>query len=338
MRFFGWSWSLGRWRDVDIRFHVSMVLTLPIAYWLFGPIDLRSWVEALLWVGGLTLFIFLHEFGHAFAAKIVGVEVKSIVVWLLGGLTNLAYKPEKPTHNFFIYAAGPLMNMLLAFLCVAAYVLLTLVFLPLAKDRELYIWLQTFQNLFFSLALVNVILVTFNLIPVYPLDGGNILHASMEWLFGKTNADRITLAVGIPCLILLIIFGVVSRDWLLLIFCVLIAFSISSLNHTLLKNLNLALTYFFRRSAYYYLKGDYERAANMYASQIESQPENPRHYMTRAGCYLSMGQKERSLADVERVLKMHPNHLLALELRGEFYCPYTGSKTPAFRRQFSTPQ
>lgn len=319
MRFFGLSWSLGRWRDVDIRFHISMVLSLPIAYWLFDPVDLRSWVEALLWVGGLALFILLHEFGHAFAAQAVGVEVKSIVVWLLGGLTNLAYKPEKPAHNFFIFAAGPLMNMLLAFLCVAAYVVLALVFLPLAGEQEIYIWLQTFQNLFFSLAIVNIVLVVFNLIPVYPLDGGNILHASMEWLFGKTHADRITLAVGIPFLILLIIFGVISRDWVLLIFCALIAFSISSLNHTLLKNINLGLTYLFKRVAYYHLNGDYERAAQMYTSQIESQPENPQPYMTRAGCYLAMGQKERALADVDRVLKLQPNHLLALELRGEFH-------------------
>lgn len=319
MRVLGWSWSLGRWRDVDIRFHVSMVLSLPIAYWLFDPIDLRSWVEALLWVGGLALFIFLHEFGHAFAAKAVGVEVKSIVVWLLGGLTNLAYKPEKPAHNFFIFAAGPLMNMLLAFLCVVAYVGLALVFLPLAENQELYIWLQTFQNLFFSLAIVNIVLVVFNLIPIYPLDGGNILHASMEWLFGKTYADRITLAISIPFLILLVIFGVISRDWILLFFCVLIAFSISSLNHTLLKNINVGLAYFFKRAAYYHLKGDYERAAQMYTSQIDRQPENPQHYMTRAGCYLAMGQKERALADVERILKLQPNHLLALELRGEFY-------------------
>ena len=80
MRFFSWSWSLGRWRGVDIRFHFSMLLSVPIAYFLFKPVDLRSGVEALLWVGGFMLFILMHEVGHAFAAQVVGVEVKSIVV------------------------------------------------------------------------------------------------------------------------------------------------------------------------------------------------------------------------------------------------------------------
>lgn len=319
MRFLGWSWSLGRWRGVDIRFHFSMLLSIPIAWLLFKPVDARSVVEALMWVCGLTVFIFLHEVGHAAAGQIVGVEVKSIVVWLLGGLTNLAYKPEKPVHNFFIYAAGPLMNMLLAFLCVALYIVTVMLFLPLAGDPELYIWLQTFQDLFFSLAIVNLILVVFNLIPVYPLDGGNILHAVTEWLFGKNNADRITLIVGVPFLVLLIIFGIISRDFILLFFCILIAFSISTLNHSLLKNINLGITYLFNRTAYYYLRGDFERAAQMYTASIEKQPENLNNYLTRAGCYLSIGQRERALADIERVLKLNPNHLFAIELRGEIH-------------------
>ncbi|MEN9562426.1 MAG: hypothetical protein RIR73_670 [Chloroflexota bacterium] len=319
MRFFGWSWSLGRWRGVDIRFHFSMLFSIPIAYLLFKPVDLRGVVESLLWVGGLTLFIFLHEVGHAFAALTVGVEVKSIVVWLLGGLTNLAYKPEKPAHNFFIYAAGPLVNMLMAFLCIAAYVISAMFFLPFSNDPETYIWIQMFQNLFFSLAFVNLILVVFNLIPVYPLDGGNIFHAVMEWLFGKTNADRITLAVGIPFLILLILFGIFTRDYILLVFCVLIAFSISSLNHALLKNINLGITYYFNRAGYYYMKGDYERAALLYTADIDKQPTHINNFISRAGCYLAVAQKERALADIERALKLNPAHMFAIQLRGEIY-------------------
>jgi len=317
MRFFGWSWSFGRCRGVDIRLHFSMLLSVPIAYWLFKPVDVRGVVESLLWMGGLALFIFLHEVGHAFAAQVVGVEVKSIVVWLLGGLTNLAYKPEKPAHNFFIYSAGPLVNMLLAFLCVAAYILAAMFLLPFSTNPEIYVWVQTFQNLFFSLAIVNIILVIFNLIPVYPLDGGNILHAAMEWLFGKTHADRITLIVGIPFLLLLVVLGVASRDYILLIFCILIALSISTLNHGLLKNINLAIAYFFKRAGYLYLKGDYERAAQLYSADIDKQPDDINNYLARAGCYLAIGQRERALADADRALKLNPNHLFALELRGE---------------------
>ncbi|GAB1472128.1 hypothetical protein MASR2M66_30060 [Chloroflexota bacterium] len=319
MKIFGWSWSLGRWRGVDIRFHISMLLSIPAAYWLFKPVDVFSTVEALLWVGGLTLFIFLHELGHALAAQMVGVEVRSITLWLLGGLTNLAHKPAKPTHNFFIYAAGPLANMLLAFLCVVFYAASSMLSLPFSEDPKIFIWLQVFTQLFFSLAILNIILVVFNLVPVYPLDGGNLLHAASEFLFGKIWADRITMIVGAPFLGLLIILGIFTRDYILLLFCILMAMSIASLNQSFLKSINLGITYFFRRAAYHYLKGDYERAAQLYSAEIDKQPNDLNNYLTRAGCYLAIGQRERALADVERALRISPNHTLALELRGELY-------------------
>lgn len=317
MKLLGWSWSLGHLRGVDIRFHFSLLFSVPIAYYLFRPVDVRGTVEALLWVGGFLFFILLHELGHTFAAQAVGVEVKSVAVWLLGGFTNLAYKPEKPTHNLFIALAGPLANMALAFLCVALYVGLIFVSLPYSRSIELYLWAQTFQNLFFSLAIVNVILVVFNLIPVYPLDGGNILHALMEFLFGKSNADWITIIVSIPFLLLLITFGLITRDYILLAFCVLIAFAVATLNRSLLRGINLGINYLFRRAGYYYLLGDFERAVQLYTRNIETQPENISHYLARSGCYLMLGQKARAAADAERALKINPNHAFALQLRGE---------------------
>ena len=319
MKLLGWSWSLGRLRGVDIRFHFSTLFSIPIAYYLFKPVDLRGAVETLLWVSGLLLFVFLHELGHAFAAQLVGVKVKSLVMWLMGGLTNLAYKPEKPLHNLFIFAAGPLVNMLLAFVCVFLYGGMVYLSMPLAENAAVFIWLQTFQNLFFSLALVNLILTFFNLLPVYPLDGGNILHAATEWLFGKNNADWITLLISIPFLFLLVALGWFARDYVLLFFCILIAFGIATLNRSSLRWVNLGVNYLFRRAGYYFLLGDYERAAQIYTQEIERHPDRAGNYLSRGGCYLVMGQKERSQADIERALKIDPDHMLALQLRGELY-------------------
>ncbi len=319
MKLLSWSWSLGRLRGVDIRFHFSILFSIPIAYLLFKPVDLRGVVESLLWVGGLLAFIFLHELGHALAAQMVGVKVKSVVMWLLGGFTNLAYKPEKPLHNLFISAAGPLVNMLLAFLCVVAYAGLAYFSLPLSENAELYIWVQTFRDLLFSLALVNLILIVFNLLPVYPLDGGNILHASMEWLFGRSIADWVTLLVSIPFLMLLIALGLFTRDYILLFFCIMIAFGIATLNHYSMRWLNLGANYLLRRGGYYFLKGDYDRSVKYYTQEIDKQPDKAAHYLARASCYLMMLQKERALADIERALKLEPENILGLQLRGEIY-------------------
>ncbi|MBI5964481.1 MAG: tetratricopeptide repeat protein [Chloroflexi bacterium] len=319
MKWLSWSWSFGRIRGVDIRFHFSMLFSIPIAYYLFHPKNTRETIAALLWVTGFLLCILLHELGHMLAAQLVGVEVKNIVIWILGGLTNLSRKAEKPFHHLIISAAGPLVNIFLAFLCVLFYVFISFLLLPNFQNEGLFLWAQTFVNLFFSLALVNIILVVFNILPIYPLDGGNILHAFMEMLFGKSNADLITLVISIPILLGLIIFGLVTRDYLLLFSCVLIGLAISTLNRSSLHWINMGANYLFKRAGYHYLQGDFERAIQSYSHDIDREPQQANHYLARAACYLNLMQKEKALADVERALKLTPKSAVALQLRGELY-------------------
>jgi tetratricopeptide (TPR) repeat protein len=313
------SFRLVRIRGVDIRFHFSMLFSIPIAYWLFHPTNIRESTSAFLWLIGFVLCILLHEVGHTFTAQLVGVEVKSIVIWILGGFTNLSRKAEKPSHNLVISAAGPLVNMLLGFLCVLGYIVLSFALLPFYRNVDLFLWGQTFKNLFFSLALVNLILVVFNLLPIYPLDGGNMIHSVMEMLFGKSNADWITLLISIPVLLALMAFALASRDYLLLISCILIGIAVGTLNRSFLRWLNLGINYLFKRSGYYYLQGDFERAIQYYTQDIEREPDNANHYLARAACYLNTLQKERAIPDVERAMKLNPNSALALQLRGEIY-------------------
>jgi tetratricopeptide (TPR) repeat protein len=319
MKWLSWTWSFGRLRGVDFRFHFSMLFSIPIAYYLFHPATVRDAAVALLWVIGFVLCIFLHELGHSFAAQLVGVEVKSIVIWILGGFTNLSRKAEKPAHNLVISAAGPLVNMFLAFLCVLCYLVVSFLFLPYIKNLEIFLWARIIVNLSFSLALVNLILVVFNLLPIYPLDGGNITHSVMEIFFGKTNADLITLVISIPILLGLVVFGLFMHDYLLLASCLLIGLAMATLNPSALRWINLKINYVYRRAGYYYLLEDFERAIQLYTLDIERDPQQPNHYLARAACYLNFLQKERALADVERVLKLAPNHAVALELRGEMY-------------------
>jgi tetratricopeptide (TPR) repeat protein len=313
------SFRLARIRGVEIRFHFSMLFSVPIAYFLFRPTNIREITSAIFWLIGFVLCIFLHEVGHALAAQLAGVEVKSIVIWLLGGFTNFSRKAEKPSHNLAISAAGPLVNMLLAFLCVFGYIVLTIFLLPFYKNTQLYLWGQTFLNLFFSLAFVNMILVVFNLLPIYPLDGGNIMHSTMEMLFGKANADWLTLLISAPFLLGLIVFGIATRDYLLLVSCILIGIGVGSLNRAFLFWLNLQINYFFNRAGYYYLQGDFERAIQHYTQNVEREPQNSGNYLARAGCYLNIMQAEKAAADVERALKLNPNNPLSIQLRGEIF-------------------
>ena len=313
------SLRLARIRGVDIRFHFSVLFSIPIAYLLFRPNNLRELISAGLWLLGLILSILLHELGHAFTAQLVGVEVKDIVIWLLGGFTYFRHPLGKPAHNLAVFSAGPLMNMLLGFFFVAAYILFAFWLLPLERNVELFVWGQTLANLSFSLALANMILVVFNLIPIYPLDGGKMLHSVMEMAFGKSNADWITLLVSAPLLLGLAAFAVITRDYLLFASCILIGLAIGTLNRFFLRRLNLWINYLFKRSGYHYLKGDFERAAQGFTQDIEREPQQPAHYLARAACSLNLLQKERAAPDVERALKLAPHNALALQMRGEIY-------------------
>jgi len=310
MKWLTLSWLVGRIHGMEIRFHFSMFFSVIITYFIFRPASLRDGLFALLWLIGFMLSVFLHELGHALAAKLVRVEVKSIVIWLLGGFTNLSREPEKSIHRLAIYAAGPFVTILLGGLFFVAFY---------GSFNLPFLWIDVSKMLFLSLAIVNISLFVVNVLPVYPLDGGNILHALMELLFGRSNANLITMIVSTPVLLCLIGFGIFTHDYILLAFCILIALAIGTLNRQMQHWINLGLSYLFRRAGYYFLQGDYERAAQYYTRDIERESGQVNHYIGRAYCYLLMLQKERALADVERALMIAPNNVIAIQLRGDLY-------------------
>ena len=99
-----------------------------------------------------------------------------------------------------------------------------------------------------------------------------MIHSVMEMLFGKSNADWITLLISIPVLLALMAFALASRDYLLLISCILIGIAVGTLNRSFLRWLNLGDQLSFKRSGYYYLQGDFERAVQYYTQDIEREP------------------------------------------------------------------
>jgi tetratricopeptide (TPR) repeat protein len=141
----------------------------------------------------------------------------------------------------------------------------------------------------------------------------------MEMFFGRPNADLITLFISIPVLLSLVVFGIFTHDYLLLASCVLIALAVGTLNRSFLRSLNLGINYLFKRSGYYYLQGDFERAAQYYTHDIDNEPQNANHYLARAACLINTLQKERAIADIDRALRIAPHNLFALQLRAEIY-------------------
>ncbi len=126
--------------------------------------------------------IFLHEYAHAVAARMEGIQVLEIILHPFGGLARFKREPDTPGAEFRIAIAGP-----------AASFLITIVFvilMAIANALEMVIA----RNLLFMLALLNFLLAVFNLFPGYPLDGGRVLRSYL-WRRGK-NLNEATILTG----------------------------------------------------------------------------------------------------------------------------------------------
>jgi Zn-dependent protease len=134
----------------------------------------------------LTLFaiVFVHELGHALACRSVGGRADRIMLWPLGGIAYVQ-PPARPGALLWSIAAGPLVNLVLA-LVSAPFVFFVARALPPDASH--------FAEAFL---VINVLLLGFNLLPVYPLDGGQIVQALLWFIVGRARSLKIVSVFGI---------------------------------------------------------------------------------------------------------------------------------------------
>jgi Zn-dependent protease len=135
----------------------------------------------------IFLIVLLHEFGHQLACRQVGGKTHDIVLWFLGGVAYVS-PPQRPGAQLWSIAAGPLVN-----------VLLIPVFSVLVSVTSHLDWYNSHPDayeLFHSIWWINVGLLIFNLLPIYPLDGGQILRSLLWFVFGRANSLLIASVLG----------------------------------------------------------------------------------------------------------------------------------------------
>ena len=161
--------------------------------------------SSMIWIVAEYLALFLivltHEFGHQLACRSVGGQTHDIVLWPLGGVAYVT-PPQRPGAQLWSIAAGPLVN-----------VVLVPVLSVLAVASSHLGWQETNPNAFEFLQnvwLINLVLLIFNMMPVYPLDGGQILRSLLWFPFGRANsllAASIIGFIGVAGLFLVAILG-----------------------------------------------------------------------------------------------------------------------------------
>jgi Zn-dependent protease len=176
--------TVGRFIGVPIKVHLSFPPVFAFVTWLLvtryfpalvpGLPLLDRWVAGL--VGSLVLFgsLLAHEFGHAVVARRFGCDVRSVSLFFLGGMVEINAPDTTPAEELFIALAGPAASLFLGLLDAVGWFVV--------GPEHIVLWL-----LFLYLALSNLLLGLFNLLPGYPLDGGRILRAGLWHFFGDRD-------------------------------------------------------------------------------------------------------------------------------------------------------
>ena len=187
-----------------MRIHLTFLLFLAwiwLSYYRVG--GLPGAVQGVLFILALFVCVLLHEFGHAFAARGFGITTPDITLLPIGGVARLSRIPDKPWEELVVAIAGPLVNV------VIAAALILVVHASAALDQIEFLESPRVA-LLQKLATVNIMLVVFNLIPAFPMDGGRILRALLAMVMPYARATQIAAWIGQG---LAVVFGILGLFW-----------------------------------------------------------------------------------------------------------------------------
>lgn len=192
------SVSLGTWFGIDVRAHASLILYS--AFTLLAPGSLGGWKNAYASTAILFFSVLLHEFGHCFGSHLVGGQPSQIMMHPLGGLA-FAGSPHRPWARFVTIVAGPMVNLLLCvitagILAVAAGTWRIVPWSPLSLQLSHLSWNNNLVYYAWWIFIVNYSLLLFNLWPVFPLDGGQMLQSLLWVKFGYYRATIFATVTG----------------------------------------------------------------------------------------------------------------------------------------------
>jgi Zn-dependent protease/CBS domain-containing protein len=221
------SFQLGKIMGIPIKLHITFLLILPFFAWSFAatpsPFGFSDQEVPLRYVlslaAALLLFVcvLLHELGHSYIAKKHGTNIQSITLFLFGGVSSLEEIPRDPKTEFKMALAGPGVSFLIAIILI----IINLIFKPSGESFVDYYFLkplnEPYLRLVWMIAIINIMLGIFNLLPAFPMDGGRVLRAWLAQRMSYIKATREAAGIGKMFAILMGIFGLFYNFWFMLI-------------------------------------------------------------------------------------------------------------------------
>ena len=217
------SLQIGTLAGIPVKLHWSFLLVIPLFAWIIGsqieltteliavlfgvPIDMtlivmgfNPYILGTIVALGLFVGVFVHEMAHSLIAKAKGIEIHSITLLILGGISQMEETMPDPRIELPMALAGPLMSLAVGLVCgVLVYVFEVAIPDPAVVGVLVFV--------FGYLSLLNILLFGFNLLPAFPMDGGRVLRA---WLARRMSLSRATKIAADIGKIFAVLFGIVG--------------------------------------------------------------------------------------------------------------------------------
>ncbi len=215
------SFQIGRIMGIPVRLHWTFLVVVLYVAWAFAsvsepilgspygfgavePYTVR-WAYSLIFAVLLFVCVAMHELGHSYIARKNGIEIKSITLYFFGGVASMEEMPRNPNMELKMAFAGPAISGAVGIVCI----LLAQSVALLGRDHPLYVLLWT-------LGVMNLILMAFNLLPAFPMDGGRVLRAWLAARMPYVAATRRAAGIGKLFAIFLGVLGIFSFNFLML--------------------------------------------------------------------------------------------------------------------------
>lgn len=229
-----WSVKLFKIFGIPVKIHYSFFLLVIVLLYFFVSSGLGSLLFSLVWIIAIFAVVLVHELTHSIVGRYFGYQVKNITLLPIGGVAQMKEIPEKPIAEIIVAASGPLINIVIGIIALIAALLIYGEDFINTVDFESY----TFARMFISF---NFIMAGFNLLPIFPMDGGRVLRGLLGLFIDYHKATHWAAEIGRFMAILMIITAVFFKQFWIVIIGIFIFFGsrqeeqMSMLRHILSK-------------------------------------------------------------------------------------------------------
>jgi Zn-dependent protease/CBS domain-containing protein len=220
-----WSIRLFRVKGIEIKVHLTFVLILVWAAYHWG-VSLGEGpagaVYGMVVISLLFACVIVHELAHSLTAMHYGVKVQGITLLPIGGISQMEEMPKKPKEELLMALAGPMTNVIIAAILLAIAIPLNLRAGLSAAELNRVMSAPSWTGLVSYLAIANVALAVFNLLPAYPMDGGRVLRSILALRMDHAKATAWAVNIGQGMAWLMGLAGALTGAWTLVIIAVFI--------------------------------------------------------------------------------------------------------------------